>query len=98
MQKKEIKKDIQEKDSQDRYILITTIGPNRPGLIAEISSVIAEFGYNIEDLDQVVMKNIFILSMLVKIPFNASIDKLKEKMYYLCNELGLEVSFYYAGR
>ncbi|NHV45947.1 MAG: ACT domain-containing protein [Candidatus Verstraetearchaeota archaeon] len=93
MQKEEVKK-----DTQDRYILITAVGPNRPGLIAEISSIIAEFGYNIEDLDQVVMKNIFILSMLVKIPFNASIDRLKEKMSYLCNEFGLEVSFYYAGR
>ncbi|MCQ5336948.1 MAG: ACT domain-containing protein [Candidatus Methanomethylicia archaeon] len=93
MQKEEVKK-----DTQDRYILITAVGPNRPGLMAEISSIIAEFGYNIEDLDQVVMKNIFILSMLVKIPFNASIDRLKEKMSYLCNELGLEVSFYYAGR
>ncbi|MCC6013585.1 MAG: ACT domain-containing protein [Candidatus Verstraetearchaeota archaeon] len=82
---------------KDRYVVITTIGPNRPGLMSEISSVISEFGCNIEDLDQVVMKrNIFVLSMLVNIPINVNIDKLREKMSKICNEIGLEVFFYYA--
>ncbi|MDH5807041.1 MAG: ACT domain-containing protein [Candidatus Methanomethylicaceae archaeon] len=81
----------------NRYLLITTIGPDRPGLISEISSIVANFGCNIEDIEQVVMKNIFILSMIVKVPNNVNINKFKEKMRNLCFDLGLEVSFYYAG-
>lgn len=81
----------------NRYLLVTTVGPDRPGLISEISSIVASFGCNIEDIEQVVMKNIFILSMLVKIPNDVDVNKFREKMKDLCLDLGLEVSFYYAG-
>jgi predicted amino acid-binding ACT domain protein len=80
----------------DRYLVVTTIGPDRPGLIAEISSVIADLGYNIEDMDQVVMRGVFILSLLVKIsPSLKGLGWLRKKLRYLCHELGLEVTFYY---
>lgn len=78
-------------------MVITAVGPDRPGLIAEISSVISEFGCNIEDMDQVVMKGIFIISLLVKLTTGLDLNAFRKKVEYLCNELGLEVSFYYAG-
>ncbi|MEM3039179.1 MAG: ACT domain-containing protein [Candidatus Methanomethylicaceae archaeon] len=81
----------------DRYMVITAVGPDRPGLIAEISSVISEFGCNIEDMDQVVMKGIFILSMLIKLAAALDLNAFRIKLEYICHELGLEVSFYYAG-
>jgi len=82
----------------DRYLVITAVGPDRSGLIAEISSVIADFGYNIEDMDQVVMKGIFILSLLINISSSIEgMDRLRKKLEYLCQELGLKVTFYYAG-
>jgi ACT domain-containing protein len=82
----------------DKYLVITAVGPDRSGLIAEISSVIADFGYNIEDMDQVVMRGIFILSMMINISSSLeSVDKLRKKLEYLCHELGLEVTFYYTG-
>jgi predicted amino acid-binding ACT domain protein len=82
----------------ETYIVITVVGPDRPGLISEITSVIADFRYNIEDLDQVVMHGIFILSLLVNIsPDVVGYDKLRKKLEYRCNELGVEVTFYYTG-
>lgn len=81
----------------EKYLLITAVGPDRPGLIAEISSVIFEFGCNIEDMDQVVMKSIFILSVLIKLAPASDLNALRKKLEYICHELGLEVSFYYAG-
>jgi len=51
----------------DKYLVIIAVGPDRSGLINEVTSVIADFGYNIEDMDQVVMHDIFILSLLVNI-------------------------------
>jgi len=82
----------------DRYLVIMAVGPDRPGLIAEISSVIADFGYNIEDMDQVVMRGVFILSLLVNISSSVTnLDRLRKKLKYLCHELGLKVAFYYAG-
>jgi predicted amino acid-binding ACT domain protein len=82
----------------DKYLVVMTVGPDRPGLIAEISSVIADLGYNIEDMDQVVMRGIFILSLLVNISSSLKgLEQLRKKLAYLCHELGLEVAFYYAG-
>ena len=82
----------------DKYLVITAVGPDRSGLIAEISSVIADFGYNIEDMDQVVMRDIFILSMMINISSAlGKVDKFRTKLEYLCHELGLVVTFYYAG-
>jgi ACT domain-containing protein len=81
-----------------KYLVITAVGPDRSGLIAEISSVIADFGLNIEDMDQVVMKGVFILSMLINIsPSVDNLEKLRKKLEYLGDELGLKVTFYYAG-
>jgi len=80
----------------DKYLVVMAVGPDRPGLIAEISSVIADFGYNIEDMDQVVMRGIFILSLLVNISSSVTgLERLRKKLEYLCHELGLEVAFYY---
>ena len=82
----------------EKYIVITVVGPDRPQLIAEITSVIADFNYNIEDMDQVVMHGIFILSLLINtIQDVANYEKLRKKLEYRCRELGLEVTFYYAG-
>lgn len=80
----------------DKYLVIITVGPDRSGLIAEITSVIADFDFSIEDMDQVVMHGVFILSLLVNISHAVeSLEKLRKKLKYLCHELGLEVAFYY---
>ncbi|MDI9644713.1 MAG: ACT domain-containing protein [Candidatus Verstraetearchaeota archaeon] len=80
-----------------RYLVIIVVGPDRPGLISEITSVIADFEHNIEEMDQVVMKGIFVLTLLVNIKDTGSLESLRKKLSYRCNELGLEVTFYYAG-
>lgn len=82
----------------DKYLVIITVGPDRSGLIAEITSVIADFDFNIEDMDQVVMHGVFILSLLINISHAVeSLEKLRKKLEYRCHELGLEVAFYYTG-
>ncbi|MBC7120383.1 MAG: ACT domain-containing protein [Candidatus Methanosuratus sp.] len=83
---------------ESKYLVAIAVGPDRPGLISEITSVIADFEYNIEEMDQVVMKEIFILSLLINISRNLkALDELRRKLSSRCHELGLEVAFYYAG-
>lgn len=82
----------------DRYLVVIAVGPDRPGLISELSSVVADFGCNIEEMDQVVMRGIFILSLLINISQALpEIDRLRKKLQYVGHELGLEVMFYYTG-
>jgi predicted amino acid-binding ACT domain protein len=78
-------------------LVIITVGPERSGLIAEVTSAIADFGYNIEDLDQVVMHGIFILSLLVDLSHGIDgLDRLRSKLNERCRDLGLEVTYYYS--
>lgn len=81
----------------ESYLVIITVGPERSGLIAEVTSVIADFGYNIEDLDQVVMHGIFILSLLIKISQRLEVlERFRSKLNDRCRDLGLEVTYYYS--
>ena len=81
----------------EKYLVVIAVGPDRSSLIAEITSVIADFGCNIEDMDQVVMHSIFILSVLIGISCGfEKLDEMKRKLESRCRELGLEVSFYYS--
>jgi predicted amino acid-binding ACT domain protein len=83
----------------EKYLLASIVGPDRSGLITEITSTIADFGYSIEDMDQVVMHGIFVFSMLINISHGQeNLESLKKKLEQRCRELGLEVVFYYPGR
>jgi len=82
----------------EKYLVMIAVGPDRNGLIAEITSVIASSAYNVDDMDQVVMHGIFILSLLIDVSERQEdLEKLKSKLESRCRELGLEVKFYYSG-
>lgn len=81
---------------KENYIVITAVGKDKPGLIAGLSSIVASINGNIEDLDQVTMKNaIFVMSMLVdlakcKEPFK----EIRETLINGGKQLGLKVEVY----
>ena len=83
---------------KDIHIVVTAVGRDRPGLIAGVSSIVASLNGNIEDLDQVTMKNaIFVMSMLVdfaqcKKPFK----EIRETLINGGKQLGLKVEVYNA--
>ena len=45
--------------------IITVVGPDRVGIIAEVCSLLASCGVNILDINQTVMQDFFTMSMLV---------------------------------
>jgi len=73
------------------YALIVACGRDRPGLIAGVASAVAEAGGNIEDLDEVVMKGLFVMSLLVSLEGSASLEELRRKLAERGGELGLKV-------
>lgn len=79
--------------------MVTAVGRDRPGLIAGLSSIVASMNGNIEDLDQVTMKNaIFVMSMLVDFARCVkSFKEIRETLVKSGKELGLKVEVYDAG-
>lgn len=60
-------------DSGGNRIVISVIGPDRVGIIAAVSTVLAENGINILDISQTIMQEFFVM-ILVADMNNASVD------------------------
>ncbi|RLF14104.1 MAG: ACT domain-containing protein [Thermoprotei archaeon] len=75
-----------------KYALIVALGKDRPGLIAGLASAVAEVGGNIEDLDEVVMKGVFVMNLLISLEGDQrSFEELRSHILEKGKELGLRV-------
>lgn len=73
--------------------IITVLGNDKVGIVAAISSVLAENGCNIEDISQTIMDKIFSMVMLVTIDEKRiSFDNLKDTLAKTGEQLELQIS------
>jgi predicted amino acid-binding ACT domain protein len=76
-------------------IIVIAVGMDKPGLVSEVSNVIFELNGNIEDMDQVVMRNVFIMSVFARFDNpHFSVEKLKNILSERCGKVGLKVEVY----
>lgn len=73
-------------------IVVTVVGVDKPGIVAAISSVLAEAKANIVDISMTVLRGFFSMIMVVDIS-SASLDlaKLKERLEEKGEEVGVRV-------
>ncbi|WP_456482239.1 ACT domain-containing protein [Methanopyrus sp.] len=72
--------------------VVTVIGADRPGIVAGISSVLAEHNANIEDISQTVLRDLFAMVMLVDLSeADVSVGELREELRKAGEELGVDV-------
>ena len=73
--------------------IVTVIGKDRVGIIAEICSLLAGLNVNINDINQTVMQNdFFTMVMLADVSkSNVSFDKISEKLNEKGEEMGLSI-------
>ena len=72
--------------------IITVIGKDKSGIIAKVSTKLAENDINIEDISQTIMQSYFTMVMLVeitnsKVGFTALVDEMKT----LGAEIGVDI-------
>ena len=72
--------------------IITVIGKDKSGIIAKVSTKLADNDINIEDISQTIMQGFFTMVMLVdvsssKLDFNTFVDEIKE----LGREIGVDI-------
>ncbi|MBQ7897393.1 MAG: ACT domain-containing protein [Clostridia bacterium] len=72
--------------------IITVIGKDKAGIIAKVSTKLADNNINIEDISQTIMQNYFTMVMLVEIS-NSKLDftNLVCEMKALGEEIGVDV-------
>lgn len=72
--------------------IITVIGKDRVGIIAGVSSILAESNVNILDITQTILQDVFTMIMLVDISkCNIHFHDLSDKLEKKGVELGLKI-------
>jgi ACT domain-containing protein len=73
--------------------IITVTGIDHTGIVAGISSVLADFGVNILDITQTIMGDIFVMALLVDITGIDDVTPLVERLLEEGDRLKVKVSF-----
>ena len=71
--------------------VVTVIGHDRVGIIAAVSTALAQQGVNILDISQTVLQEYFTMIMLVDVHGTASFKELKQQLVKLGEEMGVSV-------
>ncbi len=78
----------------NRMVLVTMTGPDRPGIIAAVTGQIAEAGARIRDIEQTVTHTLLSLSVLIDFTSGESDQKpLVKDLLFLAKEMGLDLDF-----
>src|ERR1700750_256023 len=74
-------------------VLIHFSGQDRPGLVAELTAILASYDTCVLDIGQAVVHESLSLGLLVEIPHAGSLRQLETALLARCREGGLEVRF-----
>lgn len=81
-----------ESEEMNMRAVITVIGHDKVGLIANISAILAKSNVNILDISQTIMQDLFTMMMLTDLDgLNTDFSELKEKLSKKGEELGVDV-------
>jgi ACT domain-containing protein len=73
-------------------IIVTVVGHDRTGIIAETSRVLADGGVNIVDISQTLLGEFFVMILLADLTHaTLGLDSLKVQLHAKAQELGLRV-------
>lgn len=76
----------------DSKIIVTVSGQDKTGIVAGISTILAEYKVNIEDIRQSIMQDQFVMFLMADISNSkASYKELKQALLDKCEELGMEI-------
>jgi len=76
--------------------VIVVVGADKPGIVAGITSILAQNNINIIDISQTVLRGVFAMIMIVDISQSKlSLPKLREELQKRGKDLNVEVSVYH---
>ncbi|MBR5554795.1 ACT domain-containing protein [bacterium] len=75
-----------------QQIIVTVSGVDKVGIVAKVTTVLAEYQINIEDIKQTLMQGHFVMFLLGNIEkSNFSFKEIKDALTNTGKELGMEV-------
>lgn len=72
--------------------ILTVLGKDKPGIIAKVSTKLAEHNINIEDISQTILQDTFTMIMSIDLEKgNISLAELKREMQELGDSIGVSI-------
>lgn len=76
----------------DTQIIVTVQGVDKVGIVAKITTILAEYEVNIEDIKQTLMQGHFVMFLLGNIEHSKfSFKEIKDSLVKIGEELGMEI-------
>ncbi|RVU70507.1 MULTISPECIES: ACT domain-containing protein [Lactobacillus] len=72
--------------------ILTAVGKDKVGIVAQISQTLADEEINILDVSQTLMADNFVMTMMVKVPDNKDLSKLNDKLTALGQKMDVEIN------
>lgn len=73
--------------------VISVLGKDRSGIVAAISTTLAEAGANIDDISQTILEGIFSMTMLVTLDAEtADFNTVQERLIQVGKDLGMQIT------
>ncbi|MDR1434341.1 glycine cleavage system protein R [Candidatus Endomicrobiellum devescovinae] len=76
-----------------KYISLTAIGKDRPGLVSAVTKVLYEERCNIEDSTMTILHDQFVMILIIKVSTNISEQALYSKLQKSSKPLGMALSY-----
>src|ERR1700761_4550435 len=76
-----------------KAILIHFSGKDKPGLVAEMTAILASFNTCVLDIGQAVVHESVSLGLLIEVPIDGSLQRLEDTLLARCRDIGLQVTF-----
>ena len=77
---------------EKEIVVVTVIGEDKTGIVAGISTILATYDVNIEDITQTIVDKYFAMIMLVDISHSAiSLEELQQRLQIKGAEMNVDV-------
>lgn len=72
--------------------VISVLGKDRSGIVAEVATALAECGANIDDISQTILDDIFSMTMLTTLDTEkADFNTVQERLAKISDDLGMQI-------
>lgn len=85
-------------ENEKNTAVVTVLGKDRVGIIAGISTLLAEYGINIKDISQTILDDIFTMVMMVDLKdLQIENSDISDKLKALGDSLGVQITIQHTG-
>jgi len=73
--------------------ILSVLGEDRVGIVAAVSTALAESGTNIEDIRQTILSSMFSMTMLVTVDDeHATLEQVQTRLNVAAEQLGVQIT------